>query len=47
MASYANFSSALVAPGKASKAARFQLISKTLDFSKEPLSKSADARNEV
>jgi len=47
MTSFANFSSALVAPTASSKAARFQLVSKTLDFSKEDLSRSADARSQL
>ena len=45
---FANFSSALAAPkpGGAS-AGRFQLVPRTMDYSKQPLSTSEDARKEV
>ena len=48
MQSFANFSSALAAPKAGSKpAAAFQLEARTLDYSKEALSTSVDARQEV
>lgn len=44
--SFANFSSALVAP-PAGKGDRFTLMPRVLDFSKQALSTSEDSRQEV
>lgn len=47
MLSFANFNCALFAPRAGKPAARFTLSPRILDFSKEPLSTSEDARQKV
>lgn len=44
---FANFSTALVAPKSSSSSARFQLFPKTVDYSKQPLSRNKEDRQKL